>query len=265
MKIQRNLTFESTNPDRLIMIRLSVNLNKVALLRNSRGGDRPDLLSIAKDCESFGAQGITVHPRPDERHTRFADLEPLRQLVTTEFNIEGYPDERFMRAIEVVRPHQCTLVPDPPGALTSDTGWDVQKHATYLTEVVGQLEEWGVRSSIFLNPIPDLIPIVQLIGANRIELYTGPYAAQYKESPERAVEPYRRTAQAALEHGIEINAGHDLDLVNLQYYAQSVPGLCEVSIGHALIADALYFGLENTIAMYQRRLKIQTSDNQSFM
>lgn len=236
------------------MTRLSVNINKVATLRNARGANNPDVVKVAKDCEVFGAQGITVHPRPDERHIRYADVIELSQLVTTEFNIEGYPDERFIDLVKNVRPAQATLVPDPPDAITSNAGWDTQSHQAFLSEVVKELHSAGVRVSIFLDPNSKLVESAAKCGADRIELYTEPYAAHYAGDRALAVKPYIETARAAQAAGLGINAGHDLDLQNLAYLIQQIPAIDEVSIGHALICDALYYGLENTIQMYLRQL-----------
>lgn len=230
---------------------LSVNLNKVALIRNARGGNLPDLLKVASDCEDFGADGITVHPRPDERHIRYQDVHLLKEIVRTELNIEGYPSERFLEMVLEVRPDQCTLVPDPPGALTSDAGWDTDGNQAFLVDVVGRLHTAGIRVSLFLEPNPGMVASAKSTGADRIELYTGKYAAHYHADPEAAIAPFVTTAEEALDHGLGINAGHDLNLDNLAYFVQQVPGLLEVSIGHALISDALYFGLQNTIGMYQ--------------
>lgn len=236
------------------MTRLSVNINKIALLRNSRGGNIPNLLQIAKDCEAFGAQGITVHPRPDERHIRLADVPALKQVVTTEFNIEGNPSEAFIRLVLENRPHQVTLVPDSPQQLTSDAGWDTLRHASFLREVVSGFQAAGIRVSIFVNAEEKQIEGAGMTGADRIELYTGPYAHDFPVDPQQAVRPFVACAKLANEIGIGINAGHDLNLDNLRYFKEQVPGLLEVSIGHALIADALYFGLKNTIQMYLNRL-----------
>ncbi|HMQ05647.1 MAG TPA: pyridoxine 5'-phosphate synthase [Saprospiraceae bacterium] len=230
--------------------KLSVNLNKVALIRNSRGGNYPDLVKVAMDCEQFGADGITIHPRPDERHAKYSDIPALKQIVKTELNIEGYPSDRFMKIILNTRPHQCTLVPDPPDALTSDTGWDTRKHQNFLKEICNALKEEGIRSSVFINPDPGLMESAKMTGADRIELYTGPYAKSFDVNPENAVQPYREAARTALEYGLEINAGHDLNLRNLRYFIQEVPEVAEVSIGHALVTDALYYGLQNTIHLY---------------
>jgi len=234
--------------------RLSVNVNKVALLRNARKGNLPDLKQVSIDCEKFGAQGITVHPRPDERHIRYADIPMLREVVTTEFNIEGNPTPDFMKLVLAHPPHQCTLVPDPPGVLTSDSGWDTIKHADFLTDVIQQLQAAGIRVSIFLDPVERLVEGAKAVGADRIELYTGDFAKHYPEDQARAVAPHIRAAQLANELHLGINAGHDLNLDNLRFYRQEVPGLLEVSIGHALIADALYYGLKNTIQLYLRAL-----------
>ena len=236
------------------MIRLSVNLNKVALIRNARGANYPDLLKVAKDCESFGAQGITVHPRPDERHVRFSDLEPLKSLVTTEFNIEGYPSKRFMAHMKAVRPHQCTLVPDKPDALTSDGGWNIPEQRSFLEDVVSEIKSYDVRVSLFMDPKPDSMVYAKEVGSDRVELYTGTYAKDFKTSPAEAIENHLACNQVIEEIGIGLNAGHDLDLNNLAYYAQNMSNLQEVSIGHALITDALYYGLENVIPMYRRLL-----------
>ncbi len=237
------------------MTRLSVNINKIALLRNARGGDVPDLCQMARDIEAFGAQGITVHPRPDERHIRFSDLEPLKALVATEFNIEGYPSKEFLDRVCGVKPDQCTLVPDPPDVLTSDTGWDTRRHQHFLKDVVQRLQEHQIRVSLFLNPEPELVSYAAQTGAQRIELYTGDYAKMYPKDPKKAVEKYRDTADEAIKLNLGINAGHDLNLDNLRYFKRHIPNLKEVSIGHALIADALYFGLSSTVQMYLYRLR----------
>ncbi len=236
------------------MAKLSVNVNKVALLRNSRGGNLPDLVQVAKDCETFGAQGITVHPRPDERHIRYADVPALKEIVTTEFNIEGNPNPRFLELVRKNKPHQCTLVPDPPGVLTSDTGWDTIKEEAFLTDVIARLQDAGIRVSIFLDPEERFVEGAKKVGTDRIEFYTGDYAKHFKEDREKAVEAHARCAKLANELGIGINAGHDLNLDNLKYYKDHVEGLLEVSIGHAIISDALYYGLSNVIPMYLRRL-----------
>ena len=235
--------------------RLSVNLNKVALIRNSRGENLPDLVRVALDCEDFGAQGITVHPRPDERHVRYADIPALRRVVRTEFNVEGNPNERFMQLVLDNPPHQATLVPDKPGALTSSAGWDTHAHHDFLKKICDQLRERGVRSSIFVNADPKMVEGAKRVGADRIEFYTGDYARHFTTNPEAAIADHRRAAERANEIGIGINAGHDLNTRNLRFYQQNVPGLLEVSIGHALISDALYYGLSNTIQMYLRQLR----------
>ena len=238
------------------MTKLSVNINKIATLRNSRGGNNPDVIKVAIDCERFGAQGITVHPRPDERHIRYSDVIGLIDVVTTVFNIEGYPDDRYMGLIEKVRPAQATLVPDPPGAITSNAGWDTIKNKDFLIKVIQQLKSWGVRTSIFVDPEEKYVNGAAAIGTDRIELYTEPYAVDYPKDREKAVADYAACSKLATDLGLGVNAGHDLDLNNLRYLKQNLPGLLEVSIGHALISDALYFGLENTIQMYRRQLEM---------
>lgn len=232
------------------MTRLSVNINKVALLRNSRGGNLPDLIQVAKDCETFGAQGITVHPRPDQRHIRYSDIPLLKAVVQTEFNIEGYPNPDFLKLVLDNKPHQATLVPDPPGVLTSDTGWDTIGQAAFLKEVVGELQTAGIRVSLFVNAEEKFVEGAKAVGADRIEFYTGDFAKKYVQDREEAIEAHRRCALLANKIGIGINAGHDLNLDNLAFYQEQVPELLEVSIGHALIADALYLGLKNTIQRY---------------
>ena len=236
------------------MSRLSVNINKVALIRNARGEDLPNLVQVAKDCEAFGAQGITVHPRPDERHIRYSDIPELKEVVTTEFNIEGNPTERFMDLVLANKPHQATLVPDKPGVLTSNSGWDTVGNADFLKEVIGKLKDAGIRVSIFVNAVPEFVKGAKEVGADRIEFYTGDFARSFAANPEEAVKAHVEAAKVANEIGIGINAGHDLNLDNLRYYKESVPGLLEVSIGHALISDALYYGLKNTIQMYLSKL-----------
>lgn len=233
------------------MTQLSVNVNKIATLRNARGGNVPDLVRVALDCERFGAQGITVHPRPDERHIRYQDVYDLKQVLTTEFNIEGNPIPSFMELVGRVRPHQVTLVPDAPDALTSSAGWDVATNRSFLTEILGQLKEWGIRTSIFVGTDLGNLEEAAAIGTDRVELYTEPYAALYAEDRERAIAPFVRAAEHALSLGLELNAGHDLSLENLAFFSASIPGLSEVSIGHALISDALYLGLEETIRRYR--------------
>lgn len=240
--------------------KLSVNINKFATLRNARGGNLPDLIQVAKDCERFGADGITVHPRPDERHIRYQDVRDLKPIVTTEFNIEGYPSTSFLDLVLEVKPHQCTLVPDPPGAITSNTGWDTIKHQSFLKEVISELKTAGIRVSIFLNPEVNKVAAAKNAGADRIELYTGPYAEEYAKARTQVqnfqlFKDYKETAAAALEAGLELNAGHDLNLHNLRFFKLHIPALKEVSIGHALICDAIYLGLENTIQLYKRQLQ----------
>lgn len=238
------------------MTQLSVNINKIATLRNARGADNPNVVKVALDCEQFGAQGITVHPRPDERHIRYQDVWDLAKVVTTEFNIEGYPDQRFMQLIREVKPAQATLVPDPPDAITSSSGWDTITHQSLLREIVAELHEIGTRVSIFINPETKYFEPAKLTGTDRVELYTEPYASHYHVDRAKAVKPYVEVANIARELGLGLNAGHDLDLHNLAYLKQQIPHLEEVSIGHALICDALYYGLENTIQMYRRQLEL---------
>jgi len=235
--------------------RLSVNINKVATLRNARGGNNPNLIQVAKDCERFGAQGITVHPRPDERHIRYADVLELKKVVSTEFNIEGYPDQRFLQLIKEVKPEQATLVPDGPDAITSNAGWDTITHAVFLKKVVEKIKSFGVRVSVFVDPQLKFVEGAALVGADRIELFTEPYAALFPSNKVPAVQPYQEAAALAQRLGLGVNAGHDLDLNNLQFLKQSIPFMAEVSIGHALICDSLYLGLENTIQLYLRQLK----------
>ena len=237
------------------MTRLSVNINKIATLRNARGANNPDVIKTALDCERFGAEGITVHPRPDERHIRYADVIELKKVITTEFNIEGYPDERYMKLIRETKPAQATLVPDGPDAITSNTGWDTIKHKKFLTEVIAEIKSMGVRVSVFVDPSVKMVEGAKEIGADRIELYTEPYASHFHNNKEAAVKSYVEAAHVAHSLKLGINAGHDLDLENLNYLKKSIPTLDEVSIGHALICDALYLGLENTIQLYLRQLK----------
>jgi len=237
------------------MTKLSVNINKIATLRNARGADNPSVVKVALDAERFGSQGITVHPRPDERHIRYQDVLDLAKVVTTEFNIEGYPDQRFMEMVRLVKPAQATLVPDPPTAITSNNGWDTIAHQSMLKDIVAELHESGVRVSIFINPETKYFEPAKLIGTDRVELYTEPYASHYHIDRDAAVKPYIEVAQLARELGLGLNAGHDLDLHNLAFLKQSIPYLDEVSIGHALVCDALYYGLENTIQMYRRKLE----------
>ena len=234
--------------------KLSVNINKIATLRNARGGNLPDVIKVAQDCERFGSQGITVHPRPDERHIRYQDVKDLAKVVTTEFNIEGYPSQQFIDLVLSVKPAQVTLVPDPPDAITSNAGWDTVKHTSFLREIIDTLNVAGIRTSIFVNPDVNIIEHAVKTNCKRIELYTEDYANQYVINPEKAIAPYLSAAKRAGEIGLEVNAGHDLNLVNLHYFNKMIPNLAEVSIGHALICDALYYGLQNTIQMYLKRL-----------
>ena len=237
------------------MTKLSVNINKIALIRNARGGNVPDLKQVALDIESFGADGITVHPRPDERHIRYSDCYELRPLLKTEFNIEGYPSERWVNMVCEVLPDQATLVPDAADALTSDHGWDTIRYASFLKETIARLKEKKIRVSLFIDPLTEMIAGAQSAGADRIELYTGPYAKRWHQDPEKAIEPYTQAAETARGLGLGINAGHDLNLDNLSFFHKKIPFLDEVSIGHALISDALYFGLENVVNMYKRQLQ----------
>lgn len=237
------------------MTNLSVNINKIATLRNARGGNVPCVETVATDCERYGADGITVHPRPDERHIRQADVLALRPLVHTEFNIEGYPSDDFMRLVLMVKPAQVTLVPDAPDVLTSSSGWVVADHLDLLTSVVDRLKEAGLRTSIFVGTDIENIKLAARTGADRVELYTGPYASDYATDPAAAVAPYVEAAKAARSVGLGVNAGHDLNLDNLRYFKEHVPHLLEVSIGHSLISDALYMGLEATIKAYKACLK----------
>ncbi|MBK6524884.1 MAG: pyridoxine 5'-phosphate synthase [Crocinitomicaceae bacterium] len=234
--------------------KLSVNINKIATLRNARGGNTPSVLEAAKNCELFGADGITVHPRPDERHITKADTYALSKIVTTEFNIEGYPDERFLQMIKELRPAQATLVPDPPGVLTSNAGWDTLKYQDFLIDIIQQIKSWGVRTSIFIETDVKLIEAAAKTGVDRIEFYTGPYAEHFEENRPAAIEPYIIASEIADQCKLGINAGHDLSLKNLNYFAKNIPTLLEVSIGHALISDALYLGLENAVRMYKHEL-----------
>jgi pyridoxine 5-phosphate synthase len=237
------------------MTKLSVNINKIALLRNARGGNLPDVMKAALDCERFGAQGITVHPRPDERHIKYKDARDLRPILATEFNIEGYPSKIFLDLVCQVKPHQVTLVPDPPDALTSNAGWDTVNNKAFLKEIITDLKKHGIRTSIFIDTDLNQIEGAAAVGADRIELYTEEYAKKYSANPEAAIEPYRKSAHRAHKYGLGINAGHDLNLDNLAFFHKNIEHLEEVSIGHALIADALYLGLENTIQLYLRQLK----------
>lgn len=236
------------------MIKLSVNINKVATLRNARGGNVPDVLKVAEDCQLFGADGITVHPRPDERHIRYADVYALRSLVTTEFNIEGYPSSQFVDLVCKVKPEQVTLVPDPPEAITSNSGWDTVRNADFLKEMVNEFQAHNIRVSIFVDTNLDNIRNAALTETDRIELYTEPYATMFPIAPEQAISQFLEAAKTARSVGLGVNAGHDLNLANLNYMAKMIPWLAEVSIGHALISDALYLGLETTIKRYKALL-----------
>ncbi|SET93660.1 pyridoxine 5'-phosphate synthase [Hymenobacter actinosclerus] len=239
------------------MTKLSVNINKIATLRNARGHNRPDLLQAARDIERFGAEGITVHPRPDERHIRYQDVRNLKAVVKTELNVEGNPTPDFLDLVREVRPEQVTLVPDAPDAITSNAGWDTVKHQDYLRGIVAELKGLGCRVSIFLDPVAELVRAAATTGTDRIELYTEDYARLYHADRAAALLPYREAAALAQQLGLGLNAGHDLDLDNLAYMAQNLPGLAEVSIGHALVCDALYLGLENTVQLYLRQLKVR--------
>jgi pyridoxine 5-phosphate synthase len=241
------------------MTKLSVNINKVATIRNSRGGNIPDVIQVAIDCQSFGADGITVHPRPDERHIRYADAISLKAKVTTEFNIEGNPSPEFIDLIKRTRPSQVTLVPDAHDAITSDVGWDTLANQEFLTEVVAEFKSMGIRTSIFIDPISEMIRMASKIGTDRIELYTGPYAEAFKKDKEKAIAPFIEAATLAKKLGLGVNAGHDLNLDNLPYLHQNIPWLKEVSIGHSLISDALYMGLEKTIKAYKNCLIMSKS------
>ncbi|MDX9697719.1 MAG: pyridoxine 5'-phosphate synthase [Bacteroidales bacterium] len=237
------------------MTRLSVNINKIATLRNARGGNIPNVLEAAVNCERFGAQGVTVHPRPDERHIRYKDVFDIKPVIKTEFNIEGYPSKEFIDLVTTILPHQVTLVPDPPDALTSNAGWDTIKNKDFLKDLIKRFHSMNIRTSIFIETDPELIKNAVETGTDRIELYTEPYAANFLKNKEQAIAPFVKAAELANKLGLGLNAGHDLNLDNLKYFNQHIPCLLEVSIGHALIADALYYGLENTIQMYLRELK----------
>lgn len=238
------------------MTRLSVNINKIATIRNSRGGNMPDVKKAALDCESFGAEGITVHPRPDERHIRYADVREIRPLIKTELNIEGNPIPSFMALVREVMPDQVTLVPDALDAITSNAGWDTIANKSFLIEICGELKSLGIRSSIFINPLPKMAEGAALCGCDRVELYTEAYASSYALNPQKAAAPYLETASAARACGLGLNAGHDLNLDNLEFFVKTIPWLDEVSIGHALICDSLYMGLEKTIGAYLSKIKI---------
>ncbi len=235
--------------------KLSININKIALIRNSRGANYPNLITIARDCETFGAEGITVHPRPDERHIRYNDIAPLKELVTTEFNIEGYPSRRFLDMVISNRPHQCTLVPDLPGALTSDNGWDTVQNKDFLKEVIEELRANDIRVSLFIDPDKKMLDGAKSLETDRIEFYTGPYAHLYPQDRDKAIAPFAKAAEYCNKIGLGVNAGHDLNLKNLNFFKRHIPNLLEVSIGHALVCDSIYYGLKNTIQMYQNELK----------
>ncbi|MFO8236322.1 MAG: pyridoxine 5'-phosphate synthase [Bacteroidales bacterium] len=237
------------------MTRLSVNINKIATLRNVRGGNIPNVLEAARNCERFGAEGVTVHPRPDERHIKYKDVRDIRPIIQTEFNIEGYPSEAFMNLVIENKPDQVTLVPDPPGVLTSNQGWNTIENKEFLKKIINKFHENGIRTSIFIETNTEFIKNAKDTGTDRVELYTEPYASLFHENKEKAIEPFIKAADVANQEGIELNAGHDLDLYNLKYLNDNIPFLKEVSIGHALIADSLYYGLENTIQLYLRQLK----------
>lgn len=236
------------------MTKLSVNINKIATLRNARGGNLPDLIKMALDIESFGAEGITVHPRPDERHIRYQDVRDLKPILSTEFNIEGYPSKEFISLVKEIKPHQITLVPDPPGAITSNSGWDTIKHKAFLSEIISDMKTYS-RVSVFVNPAEDMVFGAKEIGADRVELYTEAYARDYSKNKEEAIKEYLIAAKAAEKASLGLNAGHDLNLENLEYFKNMIPNLLEVSIGHALICDSLYYGIKNTVELYKRCLK----------
>lgn len=237
------------------MTRLSVNINKIATIRNARGGNMPNVAKAAVNCEKFGADGITVHPRPDERHIRYSDVREIKKLINVEFNIEGYPNEEFLKLVEEIKPTQVTLVPDPPDVLTSNAGWDTVKNESFLKEVISRLKKSKIRTSIFVDTDIDNITGALEVGTNRVELYTEPYAENYHKDRAAAIESFKRAACVAYEIGLGLNAGHDLNLDNLEFFNREISVLDEVSIGHALISDALYYGLENTIQMYKRLLR----------
>jgi pyridoxine 5-phosphate synthase len=236
------------------MTKLSVNINKIATLRNARGGNIPNVLTAAINCQLFGADGITVHPRPDERHIRYSDVLEIKPLITTEFNIEGYPSEEFITLVLSVRPDQVTLVPDPHDAITSNAGWDTMKHRIFLTDIVSEFRKAGIRTSLFVDTNHVNIKNAVLTGTDRVELYTEPYATAFNKNAIEAIEPFIKAAEIIRDAGLGLNAGHDLNLDNLRYFCQNIPWTDEVSIGHALISDALYLGLENTVQMYKRQL-----------
>ncbi|MBN2165501.1 MAG: pyridoxine 5'-phosphate synthase [Marinilabiliaceae bacterium] len=237
------------------MTKLSVNINKIATLRNSRGGDFPNVVKAAIDVQAFGADGVTVHPRPDERHIKYKDVFDIAPVITTEFNIEGYPSEKFIELVKKAKPHQVTLVPDPPEAITSNAGWDTITNYSFLQDIIGLFNEAGIRTSLFVDTNLKFIENAAKIGTDRVELYTEPYAANYAKNKAEAIAPFVDAANLAKKLGLTINAGHDLSLENLKFFIENIPFIKEVSIGHALIADALYFGLEKTIALYKDQLK----------
>ena len=234
------------------MVNLSVNINKIATLRNARGGNVPDILKVAQDCQKFGADGITIHPRPDERHITKSDVFNLKPLVHTEYNIEGYPSREFIDMVISVNPHQVTLVPDGPNVLTSNAGWDTIKQHNLLKEIISEFKEKNIRTSIFIDPNLKMIEYAKLCGSDRIELYTERYAVEYNINKEKSIQPYKQAADFASKLGLGVNAGHDLNLENLEFFVKNIPNLAEVSIGHALISDSIYLGLENTVRMYKR-------------
>lgn len=238
------------------MTKLSVNINKIATIRNARGGNEPNVVEAAIKCQEFGAQGITVHPRPDERHITYQDIQDLKPVVHTEFNIEGNPIESFMKLVLDAKPQQVTLVPDAVDAITSNAGWDTIKHQSFLKEVISEFKNNGIRTSIFLDPDPKYVEAAAKSGADRIELYTEDFAVQYAAGNFESIDKYIKTAKLALEHGLGLNAGHDLSLDNIEYLIREIPEIAEVSIGHALISEALYLGLENTIQMYLRKIEL---------
>ena len=238
------------------MTKLSININKIATIRNARGGNMPNVAKAAVDCEAFGAEGITIHPRPDERHIKYADVREIRPLITTEFNIEGNPIPSFIDLVLEVKPHQVTLVPDAEDAITSNAGWDTIKHKEFLTEICAKFKSHGIRTSIFIDAKPEMAVAAAQCGADRVELYTEPYADLYPTDPEKAIAPFIETAKAAKDAGLGLNAGHDLNLQNLEYFIRNIPWTDEVSIGHAVISDALYMGLEKTIHEYLSKVKI---------
>ena len=235
--------------------KLSVNINKWATIRNARGHNNPDLIKTATDIQNFGGQGITIHPRPDERHIRYEDARLLRPVVHTEFNIEGNPIQSFIDLVLEVKPEQVTLVPDAPDAITSDSGWDCKKHSEFLTEVITTFKKEGIRTSIFLDANPEMVEVAAKTGTDRIELYTEPYASAYPSNPTKAIEDFIATAKRAEESGLGVNAGHDLSLENIAFFAKSIPNLLEVSIGHSLICEAIYYGLDNVVNQYLHRLQ----------